>query len=502
MKNNVKIDGKILLKNSALNLIGQIIPLVIAVFGIPLIIRNIGNERFGLLSIALIVLGYFTIFDLGLGRATVKFVAETLSRDGDENVSKIIWTAITIQAIFGLLGAFILVGLTPTLVNNILNITTDLKEEAKIIFYLLAISVPIILMTGSLSGVLEAIQRFDLINAIKIPTNSMIFLLPLVGAVLGFSLPIIVLMIIISKFLALFIYFFIGIRFLPELKKYSISYSIFRQLFSFGGWVMISSFISPILVYFDRFFIASIISMTAVTFYTAPYEAITRLLIIPTSMTMTLFPAFSTLSTLQEKERIESIFFSSLKFILLFLGPIIIIIGVFANDILQIWLGNVFASKSTLLLKILSIGVLFNSLAQFPFALLQGIGRPDLPAKFHLIELIFYIGMVLYLVKNCGINGAAMAWTIRVSIDTLLLFVGVFKIYRPKLNFANLISLVWPSATLIIFSVINYLLRSFGKQLGFFSQTIFIAALLIVLFWLFWLKFDNKVRKLLINMIK
>jgi len=309
MKNNVKIDGKLLLRNSALNLIGQIIPLVIAVFGIPFIIRIIGNDRFGLLSIALIVLGYFTIFDLGLGRATVKFVAEALSKDGDENVSKIIWTAVTIQAIFGLLGAFILVGLTPTLVNNILNITTDLKEEAKIIFYLLAISVPIILMTGSLSGVLEAIQRFDLINAVKIPINSMIFLLPLVGAVLRFSLPIIVLMIIISKFLALFIYFFIVIRFLPELKKYSISFRIFKQLFSFGGWIMISSFISPILVYFDRFFIGSIISMTAVTFYTAPYEAITRLLIIPISMTMTLFPAFSTLNTLQDKERIGTIFF-------------------------------------------------------------------------------------------------------------------------------------------------------------------------------------------------
>ena len=80
MKNNVKIDGKLLLRNSALNLIGQIIPLVIAVFGIPFIIRIIGNDRFGLLSIALIVLGYFTIFDLGLGRATVKFVAEALSK--------------------------------------------------------------------------------------------------------------------------------------------------------------------------------------------------------------------------------------------------------------------------------------------------------------------------------------------------------------------------------------------------------------------------------------
>ncbi|MCI0403070.1 MAG: flippase, partial [Acidobacteria bacterium] len=47
---------------------------------IPPIIAGLGAERFGLLALAWAVLGYFNIFDLGLGRATTKFVAESLGR--------------------------------------------------------------------------------------------------------------------------------------------------------------------------------------------------------------------------------------------------------------------------------------------------------------------------------------------------------------------------------------------------------------------------------------
>jgi O-antigen/teichoic acid export membrane protein len=55
-------------------------------------------------------------------------------------------------------------------------------------------------------------------------------------------------------------------------------------------------------------------------------------------------------------------------------------------------------------MQVLALGVLINSLAQTPFALLQGVGRPDLPAKFHLIELPVYVGIAWILVSQFGIH--------------------------------------------------------------------------------------------------
>ena len=67
--------------------------------------------------------------------------------------------------------------------------------------------------------------------------------------------------------------------------------------------------------------------------------------------------------------------------------PIVLVAVLFAGDILRIVLGGDFPRQSALVLKILALGVLVACPAQVPYSLLQGIGRPDLTAKFHLIEL-------------------------------------------------------------------------------------------------------------------
>jgi len=118
MKNNVSrltshgITGGLLARNTLLNFIGQVVPLLVGVGTIPFIVRGLGTERFGLLSLAWVVLGYFAVFDLGLGRATTKFVAEALGRGEDEEIPSIVWTAVTVQSVLGIVGALVLVGIT------------------------------------------------------------------------------------------------------------------------------------------------------------------------------------------------------------------------------------------------------------------------------------------------------------------------------------------------------------------------------------------------------
>jgi hypothetical protein len=66
--------------------------------------------------------------------------------------------------------------------------------------------------------------------------------------------------------------------------------------------------------------------------------------------------------------------------------------------------------------------VLVNSMAHVPFAHLQSVGRPDVTAKFHLMELPVYVVMLFLLARSWGITGVAVAWLVRVMIDTFLLF--------------------------------------------------------------------------------
>ena len=66
-------------------------------------------------------------------------------------------------------------------------------------------------------------------------------------------------------------------------------------------------------------------------------------------------------------------------------------------------------------------------------ALIQAVGRPDLSAKFHLLEIPFHVLLVVVLVGKMGIVGAALAWSIRAAVDAVLQFWAVARLtHLPK----------------------------------------------------------------------
>jgi hypothetical protein len=53
------------------------------------------------------------------------------------------------------------------------------------------------------------------------------------------------------------------------------------------------------------------------------------------------------------------------------------------------------------------------------------MGRPDVTAKVHLLEMPVYLGAVWWLARAHGIAGVALAWSARLAVDAVLLAVVV-----------------------------------------------------------------------------
>jgi O-antigen/teichoic acid export membrane protein len=477
----LEITGKLLTRNWILNLVGQALPLVVALPTMPYVIRGLGTERFGILSIAWVLLSYTTALDLGLGRATTKFAAEYLGRGEHDKLSGIVWTSVWAQAVLGSVGTAVAAAVTPLVVDRLLKISASLQYETKISFFILAASLPIVLIGNVYRGLLEAGQRFDLVNCVRIPANASIFLLPALAVPLRLGLPGILSLLVVARLGATVTYLILCLKQFPTLRRgLEGNRNVIRTLLVYGGWVTVSNAISPLMTYLDRFFIGAMVSMTAVGYYTAPYEAVSRTTILAGSLTATIFPAFSSLDASGSQERLEELCERSVKSLLLALGPILILVICFAREILSIWLGPEFAARGTFVLQVLAVGTLINSLAYIPAWLLQAVGRPDLGAKFHLLELPLYIGALVYLLPRMGIGGAALAWTARVFLDAVLLFVASYKLNCMRFSeFARdgflktiaaltlfcgllvlLVSSSWPYVMQSVFSII--LLALFG----------------------------------------
>src|SRR5207247_9417899 len=151
-----------LVRSTLLNLSGQVAPLIVSVLTIPKVFRGLGVERFGFLALILIVAGYFSIFDLGLGRATTRLVAETIGKGDYRRLPSIAWTASITQCVFGVLAGLILALLTPVLIERFLNISPLRLEEARSGLYVLAPPVPFVLHASSLRCLTAPPHRLDL----------------------------------------------------------------------------------------------------------------------------------------------------------------------------------------------------------------------------------------------------------------------------------------------------------------------------------------------------
>ena len=125
------------------------------------------------------------------------------------------------------------------------------------------------------------------------------------------------------------------------------------------------------------------------------------------------------------------IFFNSMEIITAILSTIMVLIVLFANDGMRLWLGDGLAAHSARTLQLLAIGMFLNGGAQIAFAVVQGAGRADLTAKFHLLELPLYLGAIWYLLPTIkGVAGAAVAWLFRALLDLVLLFAAAHHLIR------------------------------------------------------------------------
>lgn len=416
------INGRRLATNTFWNLLGTGLPLLAGIVTIPFLIRGLGIDRFGILTLAWVVIGYLGLLDLGVGRALTKLIAEKLGAGDTASIPVLTWSALTLMAVLGVISGVLLAIATPWLGHNLLEIPPALQQETLKAFYLLAISIPIVMITSGLRGVLEAYQRFGWVNALRIPMGLFTFIGPLVVLPFSNSLPVIVAVLVAGRVVALMGHVLMCVSVVPELKHRSqFQFVLIQHLLSFGGWMTVSNIISPLMVYFDRFLIAAIISVAAVAYYVTPYEVVTRLLIISGSITGVLFPAFAAI-LVEDNYRVARLFERGVKFVCLTMFPTALLIITFAMEALDLWVGPDIAQNSTLVLQWLVIGVFVNSFAQIPFALVQGRGRPDLTAKLHLLELPFYLLLLLWLINLYGITGAAIAWTVRAIVDTVFLF--------------------------------------------------------------------------------
>src|SRR2546426_7174643 len=107
-------------RHTLYNILGQALPLAVGLVAIPILTRSLGDTRFGLLALMWAIIGYFSLLDLGLGRATTKFVAEALAEQDARRARQVAGFAAAGQTALGVVAGAVLAAVTPRGVAELL----------------------------------------------------------------------------------------------------------------------------------------------------------------------------------------------------------------------------------------------------------------------------------------------------------------------------------------------------------------------------------------------
>ncbi|MCQ4191038.1 oligosaccharide flippase family protein, partial [Methylocystis suflitae] len=235
-------------KHTAYNLVGALLPMGVSLLTIPIYIRLVGDARFGVLAVLWSFLGYFGLFDLGLGRATAQRIA-ALGDSSSERIASTFWTALAMNAALGLVGGILIWPTSKFFFEHVMSMGADLRSELVSGLPWLTLAVPLMTISGVLGGALQGRAQFLEMNIISISGSVLIQILPLTvawswGPDLAWLIPSVILTSLLS---AIVMFWRCKIHVFHDHAP-SISGDQAKSLLLFGGWVTISSMVGPLMV--------------------------------------------------------------------------------------------------------------------------------------------------------------------------------------------------------------------------------------------------------------
>jgi O-antigen/teichoic acid export membrane protein len=414
--------GRLLARNVGLSAAGWAVPAVFALLAIPALVRAMGAERFGLLALAWTLVGPFSPFDLGIGRALTQALSARVGRADQGDSPDVAWTAGWLMLGVGLAGALGLALAAAPLAERWLHVPPALRGEAVLAFRLLALAVPLTVLTSGLRGVLEAGQAFRAVTALRVPLAILTFAGPWAVQPVSHALPAAVGVLVAARAFVAVLHGAAVARRYPELRRARAPrVAALRSLWAVAGWMTLSTLANPILATGDRLLIGAALPMAAFAQYAAVGELASKLGVVGAVLQPVLLPALAA-TLVADASRAAGLFDRGVRITALAVAPAALAMVAFAPEGLRLWLGAELARDAAPALQILAIGWYVNAFAQLPYVALQGAGRADVPAAFHVLEVPLHLGVLWLLVGRFGLAGAAAAGALRLGVDALALF--------------------------------------------------------------------------------
>ena len=451
-------------ENVIANFAGKASTVVLSLIFIPVYIKLMGIEAYGIIGLFLSLTALLSILDMGLSSTLSRELARlSISRDNDQEARDLLRTLEVVYWSIGICLGLGLIALAPVIVRFWINPAgispKTIEQVLKIMGLVVAIQWPASLYSGGLMG----LQRQVLLNGIKVGIAT----IQHAGAVL--------LLLFISPSVVLFFAWQIvaGIanilclslslwKSLPSTSQKAIfKRYLINKNWKFAAGMTGISIAVTILTQLDKIILSKLLSLTLFGYYTLAFTIANNISQLVGPFSSALFPKFSQMIITSKDDEISSLYHKACQLVSIIVLPVASILILFSKDIISLWLSNADVVENThLLLSLLIIGSTINALLTIPYTLQLAYGWTRLVFYQNVISIMLVVPCMIFLTRAYGAVGAALVW-IALNLAYLIVLIPIMhrRILKAEMSKWYIIDTGFPLAVVLIISYISSILR-------------------------------------------
>ena len=401
-------------KNIGANFAGSIWQAIMGLVFVPIYIKFIGIESYGLIGIFTTLQIIFGLLDVGLGSTLTREMARLSALPNREQEMRNLVR--TLEIIYWSVAVFVgvvVVSLSPVISGHWIkagNLSVKTVEYSLLIMgFVMVFQLP----SGFYSGGLMGLQKQVLLNSINICISTLrgagavlvLWLIsPTIYAFLIWQLLIGILNVIL---IAIFLW-----RSLPSSENASVfQKQLLSGVWKFAAGMSGNSIFGVILTQMDKVILSKILPLDLFGYYMLASMVGMSLSRLYTPVFFSIYPRLTQLVSINNVDELKRFYHSVSQFFAVLILPAAVVIAFFSYEVVLIWTQNpITAEKTHLILSIMICGTALNGLMNPPYALQLAFGWTRLAFFKNVVAVIILAPSIVYLTKFYGVYGAASVW--------------------------------------------------------------------------------------------
>lgn len=418
-------------RNLVANYIGQAWSAIMSIAFIPLYIKHLGIESYGLIGLFGMLLTWLGLLDLGmtptLSREMARFIGGAHTTDSIRTLLRTIEILSIFLAIFIFISIWVF---SEWMANHWLKaekIHPTIVAEA---FSIMGLVTALRFIENIYRSAILGLQKHIIFNVVNIFLSTLRGL----GAVavlvwISNSIRVYFIWQGIISILTLFAFLIITYYNLPNTQsKIKFSFCSLKGIGNFAGGILGISLLSLLLTQVDKVLLSKLLSLSDYGYYTLAAVSAGSLFLIINPISQSWSPKLAELQAIDDTKKLNEKYHQGAQLITVIMGSATMIFVFFADKILLVWTGDAtLASKSSNIFRLLSIGNLFNGLNTMPYLIQMAYGWTSLVTRINIFAVLIIIPLLILITPIFGADGAAAVWLI---LNAGYILIGVHFMFR------------------------------------------------------------------------